>query len=116
MIALHGKMKERSAELIIRWWRQPAGRHKVTEVQHDMNNFNRGFSKCWFRILTSYWLVIALGQHYDVIDWSDYQREKALPYRSTIFATIITVLKTTYIVYLKYIFLCQAKSAKGGKF
>ena len=35
---------------------------------------------------------------------------KALPYRSTIFATITTALKTTYIVYLKYIFLCRAKT------
>ena len=31
-----------------------------------------------FEILTSYWLVITLGQHYDVIDWSDYQREKSI--------------------------------------
>ena len=42
-------MKERSAELIIRWWRQPAGRRKLTEVQYDTNNFNGAFSKCWFR-------------------------------------------------------------------
>ena len=42
-------MKEHSAELIIRWWRQPAGQHKLTEVQYDINNFNRAFSKYWFR-------------------------------------------------------------------
>ena len=43
-------MKERSAELIIiRWWRQLAGQHRLTEVHFDVNNFNRGFSKCWFR-------------------------------------------------------------------
>ena len=42
-------MKERSAELIIRWWRRPVGQHKLTEVQYDMNNFGRAFSKCWFR-------------------------------------------------------------------
>ena len=42
-------MKGRSAKLIIRWWRQPAGQHKLTEVQYDMNSFNRAFSKCWFR-------------------------------------------------------------------
>ena len=27
--------------------------------------------------LTSYWLVIALRQHCDVINWNDYQREKS---------------------------------------
>ena len=42
-------MYELSAELIIRWWQQPAGQHKLTEVQYDMNNFNRAFSECWFR-------------------------------------------------------------------
>ena len=42
-------MKVLSAELIIRLWRQPPGRLKQTEVQYDMNNFNRAFSKCWFR-------------------------------------------------------------------
>ena len=42
-------MKKRSAELIIRWWRQPAGRHKLTVVQYDMNNFNRASFDCWFR-------------------------------------------------------------------
>ena len=42
-------MKERSAKLTIRWWRQPADQHKLTEVPNDMNNFNGAFSKCWFR-------------------------------------------------------------------
>ena len=72
-------MKERSAELIIRWWRQPAGQHKLTEVQYDTNSFNRAFSKCWFR---KFDLAVARDrtgpQHYDVIDWSDYQREKSI--------------------------------------
>ena len=42
-------MKQLCVELIICWWRQPAGLHKVTEVQYDMNNFNRAFAKRWFR-------------------------------------------------------------------
>ena len=42
-------MKELFTELIIRRERQPAGQHTLTEVQYDMNNFNRAFSKCWFR-------------------------------------------------------------------
>ena len=51
-------MKELSAELIIRWWRQLAGRRKLTEVQYGMNNFNRAFFKCCgFKISTSCWLV-----------------------------------------------------------
>ena len=36
------------------------------------------FPNAGFEILTSYWLVIALGQYYDVIDWSIYQREKSI--------------------------------------
>ena len=36
------------------------------------------FPNAGFEVLTSYRLVIALGQHYDVIDWSDYQREKSI--------------------------------------
>ena len=71
-------MKELSAELIIRRGRQPAGQHKLTEIQYDMNNFNRSFFECWFEILISCWLVIAQGHHYDAIDWSDYQREKSI--------------------------------------
>ena len=51
-------MKERSAELIIRWWRQPAGRHKLTEVQYDMNIFHPAFSKSWF---SNFDLVLALN-------------------------------------------------------
>ena len=82
-------MKELSAELIIRRARQPAGQHKLTEVCYGMYNFNRVFPKyCFSKILTSHWLVIAQRQHYDVIDWSDYQREKPLPYQSTMFAPV----------------------------
>ena len=53
---------------------------KLTEIQYDMNNFSLIvlFPNADFKILTSYWLVIALDQHYDVIDWSDYQREKSI--------------------------------------
>ena len=109
-------MKERSTELIIRWWRQPAGQHKLTEVHYDMNNFNRSFSNAGFEILTSYWLVIALRQHYDVIDWSDYQREKSITILKHNFAALITVLKTTYTVYFKYIILCQAKTGNVVNF
>ena len=36
------------------------------------------FPNAGFKILTSYWLVTAQGQHYDVIDWSDYQRVKSI--------------------------------------
>ena len=32
----------------------------------------------FFEILTSYWFVIAKGKHFNVIDWSDYQREKSI--------------------------------------
>ena len=42
-------MKELSAELTISRGRQPAGQNKLTEVQYDMNNFNRAFSTGWFR-------------------------------------------------------------------
>ena len=34
-------MKERPAELIIRWWRQPAGQHKLTEI-HYVQRWSRG--------------------------------------------------------------------------
>ena len=103
-------MKECSTELIIRWGRQPAGQHKQTEVQHDMNNFNCAFSKCWFR---NFDLVLARDRDWPALwchglEWLP-TREKHLPYRSTIFASIITVLITTYVEYLKYIFLCQTK-------
>ena len=34
-------MKERPAESIIRWWRQPAGQHKLTEIHYDQR-WSRG--------------------------------------------------------------------------
>ena len=36
------------------------------------------FPNAGFKVLTSYWLVVALGQNYDLIDWSYYQREKSI--------------------------------------
>ena len=36
------------------------------------------FRNAGSEILTSYWLVIAQGPHYDVIGWSGYQREKSI--------------------------------------
>ena len=36
------------------------------------------FPNAGSEILTSYWLAVAQGQHYDVIDWSGYQREKSI--------------------------------------
>ena len=75
MIALREILKERSTQMMIRWWRQPAGQHKLTEVQCHMNNFNRAFSKCWFR---NFHFVLARDQHYDVINWSDYHFEKSI--------------------------------------
>ena len=109
-------MKELFAELIIRWGPQPASQHKLTEVQYDMNNFNRAFSNAGFKILTSYWLVTALSPHYDVIDWSDYQSEKTITLPKNDFCgnNYGTDLDLAYIVYLKYIFLCLAKMVKCG--
>ena len=37
-----------------------------------------------FKILISYWLVIALSQHYDVMDWGDYQSLASPPVSSQI--------------------------------
>ena len=48
--------------------RQLAGQHKLTEVRYDMNNFNLLYRNTGFEMLTSYWLVIAQGLHYDVIN------------------------------------------------
>ena len=47
-------------------------------IRLDIKNFNRAFWKCWFEILTSYRLAIAQDQHCEVINWSDYQREKSI--------------------------------------
>ena len=48
-------------------------REKSSSISYRALSPNAGF-----KILTSYWLMIAQGQHYDVIDWSDYQREKSI--------------------------------------
>ena len=81
----------------------------------NTNSFNRLvlFRKAGFEILTLYWLVIARGQHEDVIEWSDYQREKTIIISKHDVCGNSSDLKTPYIVHLKYIFLCQAKTAKG---
>ena len=51
------------------------------------------FPNAGFEILTSYWLVIALGRHYDVIDWSDYQREKNITILKHDFFSIHRILE-----------------------
>ena len=72
------------------------------------------FRNAGFEILTSLWLVIVQGQHYDVRDWNDYEREKSITISKHDVYGINSDLKTPYIVYLK--FLCQTKTAKCGKF
>ena len=66
-------MKELSTELTIRRERQvqydmnhPADKHKLNEVQCDKTIFAL-FPNAGSKILTSYWLAIAQGQHCDVI-------------------------------------------------
>ena len=71
-------------------------------------------SKFWPRIDS--WVVIAQSQHYDVIKWSDYQREKSVSISKHDVCGNNYDPKTPYIVYLKYIFLYQAKTAECGKF
>ena len=81
-----------------------------------MNNFNCAFSYAglefcprigsWLRKAST--MIWKIG----VITTA----RKAIQYGNTMFAAVITDLKTPYIVYLKYIFLCQAKTAKCDKF
>ena len=72
------------------------------------------FRNAGFEILTSYWLVIAQDQHYDVREWSDFQRQKKIAISEHDVCGNNSDLKTPYIVYLKYIFFWQAKAAKRG--
>ena len=107
-------MKEVSAELIIRRGRQPDGQHKLIEIRYDKSNFNRTFSKCWFQnfdIVLARDCGIMMSQTGEITN-----ARKALLYRSTRFVAIITDLKQPYIVYFKYIFLCQVKTSTRGKF